>query len=212
MPRNRNVILKKFFFLAMEAKGNFLNLTWYLQCLPYNSLKTSFFDTYMIPGIKKILQLYCTYTRQAHSYPKVSFYLLLEMYMEFKWQPLHDRERRWSTFIWPLGAKWKFQILTAHLQDVPNHILEFQSSITENVDVHVVQVKSFIEKWKHIFSTIIWPLGKKKKIPKPYCSSTRHTQWYPKLSSSRVPVTTSPKTSFFGPYFTARAKLKFPKL
>ena len=34
-----------------------------------------------------------------------------------------------------------------------NHILEFQLSTPENVDV--VQVTNFTEKWKHRFSTLI---------------------------------------------------------
>ena len=42
------------------------------------------------------------------------------------------------------GVKMKIPILTAHLQDMPNHILEFQLSTPENVDV--VQLKNFTQK------------------------------------------------------------------
>ena len=57
--------------------------------------------------------------------------LLFEMLMELKWQALNDR-KHCSTLIWP---KCKFRILTAHLQDMPNHILAYQLSTPENVDV-----------------------------------------------------------------------------
>ena len=58
------------------------------------------------------------------------------------------------------GGKMKFQILTAHLQDVPNHILVFQLSTTENVDVG--QLTNFAEKWKHIFHPHLTPRDKMK--------------------------------------------------
>ena len=55
-----------------------------------------------------------------------------------------------------------------------NHILEFQLSTPENVDV--VQVTNFTEKWKHRFSTPHLTSRDKMKIPIPYCTSTRHIQ------------------------------------
>ena len=108
----------------------------------------------------KETSLYCTSTRHTKSYPRVSFVYSLK-YMEFKWQDLYDRKRHCLILIWPKGAKWKFQILTAHLQDMPSHILEYQLSTPENVDV--VQVTNFTEKMKR-FRTIIWPLGIKWKF------------------------------------------------
>ena len=51
------------------------------------------------------------------------------------------------------GSKLKFCILTAHLQDMPNHILEYQLSSPENADV--VQVTNYTEKKGNRFSTII---------------------------------------------------------
>ena len=69
----------------------------------------------------------------------------------------YERNRHLSTLILPQGVKWKFQILTAHLQDMPNHILENQLSTSENVNK--VQVTNFNEKKKSRFSTIIWPPG-----------------------------------------------------
>ena len=80
------------------------------------------------------------------------------MYMEFKWQALYGRKRHLST----LMAKWKFRILTVHLQDMSNHILEYQLSTPENVDE--VQLTNFTEKEKRRFLTIIWPLGIKIKF------------------------------------------------
>ena len=56
-----------------------------------------------------------------------------------------------------LRGKINFRILTAHLQDMPNHFLEYQLSIPENVDV--VQVTNFTEKEERHFSALIDPLG-----------------------------------------------------
>ena len=47
----------------------------------------------------------------------------------------------------------KIRILTAHLQDMSNHILEYQLSTSENVDV--VQVTNFTKKKNSRFSTLI---------------------------------------------------------
>ena len=125
--------------------------------------------------------------------------------MEFKWQALYDRKRHCSTLIWPQGAKWKFRILTAHLQDMPNHILEYQLSTPENVDV--VQETNFAKKKekkkKRRFSTLVWPLGIKWK----FRNIIAHLQDIPNhipeyhlsilWNVDIVPViTTSPKTSF----------------
>ena len=52
----------------------------------------------------------------------------------------------------PRGKKMKIQILTAHLQDMQNHIHENQLSTPEKVDR--VQVTKFAEKMKRRFSTI----------------------------------------------------------
>ena len=119
--------------------------------------------------------------------------------MEFKWQALYDRKCHCSTLIWPQGAKWKFRILTEHVQDMTNHILEYQLSTPENVDV--VQVTNFTPKKRNVVliprdqmkipkfvysmtcrqsscdnqtKTSFW--GAKMKILKPYCASTRHVQ------------------------------------
>ena len=57
-----------------------------------------------------------------------------------------------STHVWSQGAKWKFCVLTAHLQDMqdmPNHILEYQLSSPENVDE--VQVTNFTDTKSYIF-------------------------------------------------------------
>ena len=52
----------------------------------------------------------------------------------------------------PGEKKMKIQILTAHLQDMQNHIHENQLSTPEKVDR--VQVTNFTEKMKRRFSTI----------------------------------------------------------
>ena len=88
--------------------------------------------------------------------------------MEFKWQALYDRKRHCSGLIWPQGAKCKFWILTAHLQDMPNHILEYQVSTPENVDA--LPVTNF-----SIFDPHLNP-REKIEILKPYWTFTRHFQ------------------------------------
>ena len=42
-------------------------------------------------------------------------------------------KHRFSTLIWPLGLKWKFWNLIAHLQDIHNYILEYHLSTLWNV-------------------------------------------------------------------------------
>ena len=62
---------------------------------------------------------------------------------------------------------------------MPNHILEYQLSTSENVDV--VQVTNFnTKKEKSFFDPHLTPWDK-MKMPKPYCASTGHGQ-----SSSRI--------------------------
>ena len=78
------------------------------------------------------------------------------------------------------GDKMKFPMLPAHLQDMPNHILEYQLSTSENVDV--VQVTNFTEKKEKSFFDPYLTLRDKIKIPKPYCASTGHGQSSPRIS------------------------------
>ena len=61
---------------------------------------------------------------------------------------------------------------------MPNHILEYKFSASENVDV--VQVINFTEK-KSFLNPHLTPQDK-MKIPKPYCASTRHGQSSPRIS------------------------------
>ena len=95
--------------------------------------------------------------------------------MEFKWQALYDRNRHFSTLIWPQGIKWKFRILADHLQDMPNHILEYQLSTSEKSD------KLYRKKEKSFFNPQLTPRDK-MKIQKPYCTSTGHGQSSPTIS------------------------------
>ena len=114
------------------AKCKFLNLIRHLQGLPNHILpyhlftipwniagvqvtrfgkETSFFDPYMTPGMKiKIQKPYSKSTWQTLSFHRVSFVYYL---------------------------KFGFQVTspTAHLQDMPNHILEYQLFTSENVAV-----------------------------------------------------------------------------
>ena len=58
---------------------------------------------------------------------------------------------------------------------MPNHILEYRLSTTENVNV--VQVTNNLK------TVVDWPLipqGAKMKIPNPYYASARHTQSDPR--------------------------------
>ena len=67
------------------------------------------------------------------------------------------------------------EILTAHLQDMPNHILEYQLSTPENVDV--IQGTNFAKQKKETsFSDPHLTPRDKMKIPKSYYTSTRHSQ------------------------------------
>ena len=100
--------------------------------------------------------------------------------MEFKWQALYDRKCHCcSTLIWPQEAKWKFRILPEYVQDMTNHILEYQLSTPENVDV--VQVTNFTKKKKRRFSTLIWSLRIKWKF-RNLIAHPRHSQSYPRVS------------------------------
>ena len=52
---------------------------------------------------------------------------------------------------WPLGIKWKFRNLIAHLQVIPNHILEYHLCILWNIDKVPVTAAS-------TKNVIFWPL------------------------------------------------------
>ena len=86
--------------------------------------------------------------------------------MEFNWQALYNRIRHCLTLTWPQGVKWKLRCLTVHLQDMSNHILEFQLCTPENVDVvQVTNLKCSSDRKKICrFSTLIWPFGIKRKF------------------------------------------------
>ena len=63
---------------------------------------------------------------------------------------------------------------------MPNHILEYQLSTSEIVDV--VQVTNFTKKKeKSFFDPHLTPRDK-MKIPKPYCASTGHGKSSPRIS------------------------------
>ena len=54
------------------------------------------------------------------------------------------------------GSKFKFRILTAELQEISNHILEYQLFTAENVGE--VQATNLTERRKRRFSALIDPL------------------------------------------------------
>ena len=87
------------------------------------------------------------------------------------------RKSRFLTLIWPLGIKWKFRNLIAHLQDIPNDTLEYNLSTLWNVDR--VSVTTTLPN-RH-FLALIWPLGPKWIFQKPYCASTRHARSDPRM-------------------------------
>ena len=63
---------------------------------------------------------------------------------------------------------------------MPNHILDYQLSIPENVDV--VQVTDFAIKKETLFFEPHLTPRDKMKVPKPYCTSTRHSKSYPRVA------------------------------
>ena len=69
----------------------------------------------------------------------------------------------------------KNQKLIAHLQDIPNHMLEHHLSTIWNVDG--VQVTSLIWQKTSLFDLDMTP-GGKMNIPNPYCTSARHAHTY----------------------------------
>ena len=80
---------------------------------------------------------------------------------------------------------------------MPNYILEYQLSTLENVDVVLSDklCKKKEKKERRFFHPHLTPRDK-MKITKPYCTSTRHSQSYPRVSfvysmKCRVPVTTT---------------------
>ena len=123
--------------------------------------------------------------------------------MEIKWQALYEKQTSLFHPHMTPGGNMMFRILTAHLQDKPNHIRECQLSTIENADK--VQVTNFTEKRKSHFSNLIWPLGMKWK----FRSLIAHLQDIPThiqeyhLSTlwnvDRVPMTTTlQQTLMFG--------------
>ena len=94
--------------------------------------ETSIFDPYLTPGMKiKTQKPYCISTRHTQSYHRVSFFY----YLKFRWSLSEG-------LIWQKTSLWLFEphmnpggkkiwILSAHLQDMPNHILEYELSTHE---------------------------------------------------------------------------------
>ena len=72
-------------------------------------------------------------------------------------------------------AKWKFCILTEHLQDMSNHTLEYQLSTPEHVDLEILGKKETSFSDPHLIPR------DKVKIPKPYFTSKKFV-----LSCSRI--------------------------
>ena len=70
----------------------------------------------------KIPKLYCTSRRSD----------ILEYHLYILWNV--DRERHFWSPNWPFGQKWKFQKLTAQLQNMSNQILEYNLATTYHVD------------------------------------------------------------------------------
>lgn len=121
--------------------------------------------------------------------------------LKCRWTSSHKPYMTVNLIVQPLykGAIWKFRILTAHLQNMSNHIREYQLSTPENLNV--THVTNFTEKW--ILTLFFDPHSTprdKIKIPKSYCTSTIHIQWYYLLTLWNVDgvhvTTTLPKILF----------------
>ena len=120
-------------------------LAYHLYTIPWSmymelrlqvSEKKPHFSTFIRPPEMeiKIQKHYWKSTRYTPSYPIES----VVCYLKCRWSSSdkpYMTKRHCSTLILPQGTKYKFQILTVHLQDVPNHILEYQLFTPEDVDV-----------------------------------------------------------------------------
>ena len=102
-------------------------------------------------------------------------------YFKFRWslsdKPYMTENVIFFTHIWPQRVKWKFRILTAHLQYMTNQILEYQLSTS----CRCSSSDKLYRKKKSFFDPHLTPRDK-IKIPKPYCASIGHGQ-----SSPRIP-------------------------
>ena len=104
-----------------------LSTIWNLDGVQVTSLmrqKTSFFHPHMTPGGKmKILNTYWPSSRHPQSYPWVSIVYFWKCRCSSSDKLYRKKKSRFSTLIWPLGIKWQFRNLIAHLQDMANHLL-----------------------------------------------------------------------------------------
>ena len=91
--------------------------------------KTSFFHPHMTPGGKmKIPNPYFTSLRHAQSYLRVSIISFWKCRCSSSDKLYIKKKSSFSILIWPLGIKWKFRNLIAHLQDMANHLLKYRWS------------------------------------------------------------------------------------
>ena len=115
---------------------------------------------FLTPGMKmKIPKPCCSSTRHTQSYPRVSFVFSGKCRWSSSDNPYMTKTSFFGHHI-TQRAKCKFQILTAHLQDIPIHVLQYQLSTLENVDV--VQVTNFTEKRNVVFRPSSAPRDKMK--------------------------------------------------
>ena len=95
---------------------------------PYTT-ENVIFHLHMTPGGKmKIPNPYFTSIRHAQSYLRVSIISFWKCRLSSSDKLYIKKKSSFSTLIWPLGIKWKFRNLIAHLQDMANNLLEYHWS------------------------------------------------------------------------------------
>ena len=132
-----------------------LSTIWNLDGVQVTNLirqKTSFFHPHMTPGGKiKIPNPYCTSTRHDQSYPRVSIVCFWKCRCSSSDKLYRKKEKSFFDPLWPLGIKWKFQNLIAHLQDFTEYYLPILWNVQQ---VHQ----------KHHLFALKWPLEQKWKF------------------------------------------------
>ena len=84
-------------------------------------------------------------------------------------------------FFLHLGTKYNFLNLIGHLQGLPNHILAYHLFYFSLKYVYMEFKLPDSGKKRHFFNPYLTPVMKIKN-QKPYCTSTKHTQSYPRVS------------------------------
>ena len=91
-------------------------------------------------------------------YPRVSIVYSWKCRCSLSDRHYRKRETILLTLIWPLGIKWKFRNVIAHLQDLPYELLKYHLSTLWNADsvlvttpsqiIHILALRALGQKWK----------------------------------------------------------------